>query len=91
MEECKQAGFDPIIFYSSHRKVSVFGLVGANIGLALVPSKIYEYHKQPDVLAIPLEEQIDCNIVLAYLKNRKLPNAAGIFIDFMHKLAASPA
>jgi DNA-binding transcriptional LysR family regulator len=89
MEECKKAGFDPIIFYSSHRKVSVFGLVGANIGLALVPSKIYEYHKQPDVLAIPLEEQIDCNIVLAYLTNRKLPNAASVFVDFMKNTVTS--
>lgn len=83
MEECKKAGFDPMIFYSSHRKVSVFALVGANIGLALLPSKIYEYHKHPDVLAIPLEEYIECNIVLAYLKNKKLPKAANVFVDFI--------
>lgn len=83
MEECKKAGYDPMIFYSSHRKVSVFALVGANIGLALLPSKIYEYHKHPDVLAIPLEEYIECNIVLAYLKNKKLPKAANVFVDFI--------
>ena len=88
MEECKQAGFDPIIFYSSHRKASVFGLVGANIGLALMPSKIYDYHKSPDVLALPLEEHIECNMVLAHLKNKKLPKAANIFIDFMEKMVA---
>lgn len=86
MEECKKAGYDPIIFYSSHRKTSVFGLVGANIGLALMPSKIYDYHKHPDVLAIPLEEHIECNMVLAYLKNRKLPKAASVFIDFLEKM-----
>ncbi|MBI5950473.1 MAG: LysR family transcriptional regulator [Chloroflexi bacterium] len=85
MDECKKAGFEPTIFYSSHRKVSVFGLVGTNIGLALVPVKIYEYHKHPDVVAIPLEEDIDCNIVLAWLKNRKLPQAARTFVDFMEK------
>lgn len=89
MDECGKAGFEPTIFYSSHRKVSVFGLVGTNIGLALVPVKIYEYHKHPDVLAIPLEEHIECNIVLAYLKNRKLPQAANIFIDFMEKMAGN--
>jgi DNA-binding transcriptional LysR family regulator len=83
MEECKKAGYDPMIFYSSHRKVSVFALVGANIGLALLPSKIYEYHKHPDVLAIPLEEHIECNIVLAYLKKKKLPKAANVFVDFI--------
>ena len=88
MDECGKAGFEPTIFYSSHRKVSVFGLVGTNIGLALIPVKIYEYHQHQDVLAIPLEEHIECNIVLAWLKNRKLPKAAGIFIDFMDKMAA---
>lgn len=86
MDVCKEAGFDPTIFYSSHRKVSVFGLVGTNIGLALMPSKIYEYHKHPDVVAIPLEEQIECNIVLAHLKNKKLPKSAEVFIDFLKKM-----
>ncbi len=86
MDECGQAGFEPTIFYSSHRKVSVFGLVGTNIGLALMPVKIYEYHQHPDVVAIPLDEHIECNVVLAYLKNRKLPQAADTFIKFMANL-----
>jgi DNA-binding transcriptional LysR family regulator len=89
MDECGKAGFEPTIFYSSHRKVSVFGLVGTNIGLALIPVKIYEYHKQPDIVAIPLDEHIECNIILAWLKNRKLPKAAGVFIEFMGKMAAA--
>ena len=88
MDECKKVGFEPRIFYSSHRKVSVFGLVGANIGLALMPSQIYEYHKHPDVIAVPLVEDIKCDIVLAYLKNKKLPGSARIFIDFLEKLVA---
>jgi DNA-binding transcriptional LysR family regulator len=83
MDECGKAGFEPTIFYSSHRKVSVFGLVETNIGLALMPGKIYEYRRTPDVLAIPLDEDIECNIVLVYLKNRQLPKAAMTFVDFM--------
>jgi len=86
MEVCKDAGFEPTIFYSSHRKVSVFGLVGANIGLALMPSKIFDYHKHPDVLAIPLVEDIECNVVLTYLKNKKLPRSAKLFIEFLEKM-----
>lgn len=88
MDECAKAGFEPTIFYSSHRKVSVFGLVGTNIGLALMPVKIYEYHQQPDVLAIPLEENIECNVVLVYLRKRKISQAASIFLDFMKKMSA---
>ena len=83
LDECGKAGFEPTVFYSSHRKVSVLGLVATNIGLALMPVKSYEYHRQPDVLAIPLEEEIECNMVLVYLKNRPLPDAATIFVDFM--------
>jgi len=89
MDECAKAGFEPTIFYSSHRKVSVLGLVGTNIGLAVMPVRIYEYHKNPDVLAIPLEEHIACNIVLVYLKKRKISQAASFFLDFMEKVAAS--
>ena len=88
MDECAKAGFEPTIFYSSHRKVSVIGLVGTNIGLALMPVKIYEYHQHPDVIAIPLDENIECNIVLAFLRNRKLPKAASQFIEFMAKMGA---
>jgi LysR family transcriptional activator of glutamate synthase operon len=87
MDECAKAGFEPTIFYSSHRKVSVVSLVETNIGIALMPVKVYEYHRQPDVLAIPLEETIECNIVLAYLKNRELPKEATSFWDFMKQTA----
>ena len=89
LDECGKAGFEPTIFYSSHRKVSVFGLVGANIGIALVPSKIYDYHKHTEVLAIPLVEDIECNMVLVHLKNKKLPKAAKTFMDFMREACAS--
>ena len=85
MDECRKAGFDPTIFYSSHRKVSVLGLVGTNIGLALMPVKVYDYYQHSDVLAIPLDENIICNIVLVYLKNRILPEAAKIFVDYMSR------
>ncbi len=88
MDECGKAGFEPTIFFSSHRKVSVFGLLGTNIGLALMPVKIYKYHQHPDVVAIPLQEHIECNIVLVHLKNRNLPKAASTFIEFMEKVVA---
>jgi LysR family transcriptional regulator, transcription activator of glutamate synthase operon len=83
IDVCRKAGFEPTIFYSSHRKVSVFSLVGANIGIALMPSKIFDYHKNPEVLAIPLAEDIECNMVLVYAKDHKIPKSAQIFIDFI--------
>ncbi len=91
LDECGKAGFEPIIFYSSHRKVSVFGLVETNIGLALMPVKIYEYHRHPEVVAIPLDEVIECNIVLVYLKDRQLPKATGLFVDFVKQAIGNQA
>lgn len=88
MDECGKAGFEPTIFYSSHRKVSVFGLVGTNIGIALTPMRIYEYHRHPDVVAIPLEEAIECPMVIVYQKDRPLPKAASIFLEFMRETVA---
>jgi LysR family transcriptional regulator, transcription activator of glutamate synthase operon len=85
IDECRKAGFEPTIFYSSHRKVSVFSLVEANIGIALMPSKIFDYHKHSDVVSIPLVEEIDCNMVLVHLKNRILPKSAQTFIDFIQE------
>ena len=86
IDECGKAGFEPTIFYSSHRKVSVLSLVETNIGLALMPVKIFEYYRHPSVVAIPLDEDIACNIVLVYLKDRQLPKAAMLFIDFMGRV-----
>jgi DNA-binding transcriptional LysR family regulator len=84
-DECHKAGFEPTVFYSSHRKVSVIGLVEANIGIALIPEKVYEYHKNPEVTAIPLQEEITSNIMLVHLTDRNLPPAARQFLDFMKK------
>lgn len=86
MDECKKAGFEPTIFYSSHRKVSVLSLVETNIGLALMPVKIFEYYRHPGVVAIRLDEDLACNIVLVYLKNRQLPKSAMMFLDFMEQV-----
>jgi LysR family transcriptional regulator, transcription activator of glutamate synthase operon len=82
-DECNKVGYEPTIFYSSHQKISVLGLVGANIGIALLPIKIYEYHKNPEVTEIALEEDLECNIVLAYLKNRRLTMASKEFVAFL--------
>jgi LysR family transcriptional activator of glutamate synthase operon len=85
IDECSKVGFEPTIFYSSHQKMSVFSLVGANIGIALMPVKIFDYHKSPEITAIVLEDTIECNIVLVSRKNRKRSVIAGTFIDFIKR------
>ncbi len=53
-----------------------------------MPVKVFEYYRQPDVVAIPLEEDIECNIVMVHLRNRKPPRVTSTFIEFMEKMVA---
>jgi DNA-binding transcriptional LysR family regulator len=85
MDACHQAGFDPRIFYASLRVESILGLVVSNSGIALMMEKVLAYHQPHDIVAIPLENNIESNLVLAWLKNKQLPQPARVFIEFMEK------
>lgn len=83
VDACRAAGFEPRIFYASLRVESILGLVASNSGVALMMQKIFDYHKHPEVVAIPLHETISSNLVLAWLKQKKLSEAAASFVDFI--------
>jgi len=89
VEACRNAGFEPRIFYASLRVESVIGLVAQNIGVALMMERIFDYFQHPDVVAIPLQERIDSRIVLAYPKNRHLSYPTRTFLEFMEKNLAA--
>jgi DNA-binding transcriptional LysR family regulator len=89
VDACRKAGFEPRVFYASLRVESILSLVASNSGVALMMEKIFDYYKHPDVVAIPLEEVIESKIVIASLKNRKLPRSANSFLEFMQKALAS--
>lgn len=86
MDACRQAGFEPRIFYASLRIESILGLVASNSGIALMMEKIFTYHHPNDLVAIPLQETIESNLVLVWLKNKKISSPTQIFIDFMKNL-----
>ncbi len=83
MEECAKANFEPTIFFSSPRKVSVFALVETNIGVALMPARTFEYYRHPGIIPVELEETIECNIVITHLKSKPPQGAAKLFVDFI--------
>ncbi len=76
------------IFYASLRVESILGLVASQAGIALMMKKVLEYHKNPDVIAIPLEEAIESKNILAHPKNKKLSGPAKSFMDFIEKSLA---
>lgn len=88
-DACRQAGFEPRIFYASLRVESILGLVASNSGIALMMEKIFLYHHPNDSVAIPLQETIESNLVLVWLKNKKCTPRTQVFIDFMKNRIAS--
>ena len=85
VDACRSAGFEPRIFYASLRVESVLGLVASNSGVALMMGKVVEYHQHPDVVAIPLAESIESNIVLVAPKSNKPTRPVRVFMEFMTK------
>ena len=86
---CRSAGFEPKIFCATLRGASIIGLVASNSGVALMMEKVLDYYERPDVISIPLDEAVESNIVIAYLKNKKLSKPAKTFIEFMGKYGNS--
>jgi LysR family transcriptional activator of glutamate synthase operon len=83
VDACHKAGFEPRIFYASLRVESILGLVASQAGVALIMDKVFQYHKHPDVTAIPLAEALESKIVLVYPKDKKLSAPAKSFWEFI--------
>lgn len=88
MDACRAAGFEPRIFYASLRVESILGLVASNSGIALMMQKIFEYHKHPDVVSVPLRETIASSLVLAWPKDVALSHTALAFVEFIKRKSA---
>ena len=85
VDVCRQAGFVPRIFYASLRVESILGLVASQSGISLIMEKIFQYHKHPDVIAIPLREIVESKIVLVYPRDKKLSIPAKNFWEFIRE------
>jgi DNA-binding transcriptional LysR family regulator len=86
VDACRQAGFEPRIFYASYRAESILGLAASGSGVALMMKRIFDYSRRLDVVGVPLDETITSNVVLAWLKGKRLSRAAKTFVDFVAKL-----
>ena len=85
VDVCREAGFVPRIFYASLRVESILGLVASQSGIALIMEKIFQYHKHPDVIAIPMREIVESKIVLVYPRGKKLSIPAKNFWEFIRE------
>jgi len=85
MNACRSAGFEPKVFYAAPRAASIIGMVASNSGVALIMDKVLNYYNRSDVVAIPLEQTLESQIIIAYPRNKKLSKSAKIFMEFMKK------
>ncbi len=88
VDACRAAGFEPRIFYASLRVESILGLVASNSGVALMMKKVFDYHKHPEIVSIPLQQAIPSNLVLAWLRQKRLSSAETSFVDFIRDICA---
>ncbi|MAT42427.1 MAG: transcriptional regulator [Anaerolineaceae bacterium] len=85
VDACREAGFEPRIFYASLRIESILGLVTSQSGITLMMEKVINYHKRPELTVVPLKEPVTSRIVLAHPRGRKLSHGAEFFLSFMKR------
>lgn len=85
IDACHEAGFEPRVFYASFRVDTILSLVASNSGIVLIMEKVFDSLKNPQVVAIPLEEVIESKIMLVYLKEWVLSPTAQLFLDMIQE------
>lgn len=85
VDACHKAGFEPRVFYASFRVDTILSLVASNSGVVLIMEKVFDFLKNPQVVAIPLEEVIESRIMLVYLKELALSPTAQLFADMIQE------
>lgn len=85
IEACSQHQFFPNIVCESSQKEFMVEMVGAKLGIVLLPSKICKDINHPEIVAIPFENStLNLELGMIWKKNRYLPFAVREFI-FMSK------
>jgi DNA-binding transcriptional LysR family regulator len=87
LDACRRAGFQPRISCVSLRPESILGLVASNSGVALTMGRLFVYSEHLGVVGVSLDETIRSNVVLAWVKGKRLSRAARTFVVFVVKLA----
>jgi len=83
LDACLRAGFEPRVIYTSLRTESILGQVASNSGVSLIMQNLFEHSRHRNVVGIPLDETISSNVVLIWLKDKKLSGATRTFLDFV--------
>lgn len=91
LDRCKLAGFQPRIICETSQREFMTQMVAANIGVALLPSKICDELDPDKIKAVPFTDpQIFLQLSIIWRKDRYLSFAARQWLDFVMKISAAP-
>lgn len=84
IERCRLAGFQPRIICQTSQREFMTQMVAANLGVALLPSKICDELDATKIRAIPFDDpQIYLRLSMIWRKDRYLSFSARQWIDFV--------
>lgn len=86
INECKKAGFEPIIRFETESLEAGQQLVRIGLGSAIVPESFIKNNYNDGIKKIYFDDDsLNRDIYVAYIKNRHLPPAIYDFINIMEK------
>lgn len=83
IDRCRQEGFHPKIIFETSQLELMKQMVAANIGIALLPSKVCRNFNDRAILSRPLKDQsLGIRLALGWKKGRYLSHAVRQLLDF---------
>lgn len=83
---CHSAGFRPKFALLSSQWGFMVELVAKNHAVSILPKPVLDKHPDPNVVCIPLTDSMKYwDIALAWNKDRYMPNACRLFLDFVRE------
>ncbi|EAX47640.1 transcriptional regulator, LysR family [Thermosinus carboxydivorans Nor1] len=84
VDRCRLAGFQPKIIFETSQRELMTQIVAANLGIALLPSKICEQLDPKTIVSVPLADpQLFLQMSIIWNKRRYLSHAARLWLNFV--------
>ncbi|MDR3540625.1 MAG: LysR family transcriptional regulator [Desulfosporosinus sp.] len=84
---CRNNGFDPIVVYTSMRNDTLLSMINEGLGISLIPINLVKLSLFPQLVCIPLKEQLSSTTALVKSKNTDQENSSQIqdFYNFFNR------
>lgn len=87
VSEFKKDGIDLNIIYTNSRHYILLGMVSENIGVTLMPAKLVDKIRYPNVVCVRLSKEIFSDIALIKLNEVKLNTMQNLFWEYFREQA----